>query len=209
MSTAVTHCIEHAVAEHHLAVVRNKHASPVEFRRSITQLATIVGVEATKGLGLQIVNVETPIQMTEAQRIADRVALVPVLRAGIGMVQPMLDLIPEAEVWHLGVYRDESTAKPVHYYSKLPQGRPADTVLILDPMLATGGSAAMTCEAILEWGVENIKMLSIIAAPEGIEKLSTEFPQVEIYTCAVDERLNDQKYIVPGLGDAGDRVFNT
>jgi uracil phosphoribosyltransferase len=125
------------------------------------------------------------------------------------MVEPMLDLIPGSEVWHLGFYRDEETAQPIHYYSKLPESSPVDVAFILDPMLATGGSAAMACQQMMDWGVERIKMLSIIAAPEGIARLRNDFPAVEIHTCVVDDRLNEDKFIVPGLGDAGDRIFNT
>ncbi len=125
------------------------------------------------------------------------------------MVEPMLDLIPTSEVWHLGLYRDEETAKPVSYYSKLPESSPVEVAFVLDPMLATGGSAALACETLLNWGVSNIKMLSIISAPEGIDRMTTEFPQIELHTCVIDERLNEDAFIVPGLGDAGDRIFNT
>ena len=125
------------------------------------------------------------------------------------MVEPMLDLIPTSEVWHLGMYRDEATAKPVHYYSKLPPNRPVEVAFVLDPMLATGGSALMAINAIKEWGVTEIKMLSIIASPEGIERMQKERPEVQVHTCVIDERLNEDHFIVPGLGDAGDRIFNT
>lgn len=125
------------------------------------------------------------------------------------MVEPMLDLIPSSEVWHLGLYRDEETAQPVSYYSKLPESSPVDVAFVLDPMLATGGSACLACETLIQWGVPKIKMLSIISAPEGIEKMAHDFPDVEIHTCVIDQRLNEDAYIVPGLGDAGDRIFNT
>ena len=135
--------------------------------------------------------------------------MIPILRAGVGMVEAMLEMIPTCEVWHLGLYRDEQTAEPVGYYNKLPSDSPVDVAFVLDPMLATGGSAVMACNALAEWGVPKIKMLSIISAPEGIQRLQHECPHVEIHTCKIDERLNDKKFIVPGLGDAGDRIFNT
>ena len=164
---------------------------------------------ATAELGTTDVAIETPIQAMTGKALVDRIGLVPILRAGIGMVEPMLDLIPTSEVWHLGLYRDEETAKPVSYYSKLPESSPVDVAFVLDPMLATGGSAALACETLINWGVANIKMLSIISAPEGIERMNREFPQIELHTCVVDECLNEQSFIVPGLGDAGDRIFNT
>ena len=141
--------------------------------------------------------------------LSERIGLIPILRAGLGMVDPILALIPIAEVWHLGLYRDETTARPVKYYSKLPPGRPVDVALIVDPMLATGGSAISAMETLTEWGVKTIKLLSLIAAPEGLEEVSEAFPSSQVFVCAIDEKLNDQKFIIPGLGDAGDRMFNT
>ncbi|HEX6961772.1 MAG TPA: uracil phosphoribosyltransferase, partial [Lacipirellula sp.] len=134
---------------------------------------------------------------------------VPILRAGLGMVDPVLDLLPMAEVWHLGLYRDESTAQPVRYYDKLPPKRPVDVALILDPMLATGGSATAALMTLREWGVPQVKVLSLIAAQDGVDAVSTQFPEAQIYLCQIDPELNAQKFIVPGLGDAGDRIFNT
>jgi uracil phosphoribosyltransferase len=134
---------------------------------------------------------------------------VPILRAGLGMVDPILDLVPTAEVWHLGVYRDERTAKPVEYYSKIPATEPVDVALVLDPMLATGGSAVAALSTLKEWGVPNMKLLSIIASREGVKTIEEQFPQAQVYVCAVDPTLNDRKFIIPGLGDAGDRTFNT
>jgi uracil phosphoribosyltransferase len=169
----------------------------------------LLAYAATSELKTTDLPIETPLQKMIGQKLLHRIGLVPILRAGISMVEPMLDLIPGSEVWHLGFYRDEETAQPVHYYSKLPPSSPVDVAFILDPMLATGGSAAMACQTMKDWGVGVIKMLSIIAAPEGIERLVAEFPDIEIHTCVVDERLNENKFIVPGLGDAGDRIFNT
>jgi uracil phosphoribosyltransferase len=142
-------------------------------------------------------------------RLAHRIAIVPILRAGLGMVEPVLELIPEAEVWHLGMYRDEATAQPVEYYSKLPADNPAHVALVLDPMLATGGSIRSAVGAMKKWGVRDVRVLSVIAAPEGIRIFHEEFPDVPVYVAAIDEELNSHKFIVPGLGDAGDRIFNT
>jgi len=164
---------------------------------------------ATEGLATTDVEIQTPIEPMTGKTLANRIGLVPILRAGIGMVEPMLDLIPTSEVWHLGLYRDEETAKPVSYYSKLPDSSPVDVAFVLDPMLATGGSAALACETLINWGVSNIKMLSIISAPEGIKRMTAEFPQIEVHTCIIDRCLNENSFIVPGLGDAGDRIFNT
>ncbi len=169
----------------------------------------LLAFAATRDLKITERPIETPIQKTIGSQLLNRIGLVPILRAGIGMVDSMLTMIPSAEVWHLGLYRDEETAQPVRYYSKLPESSPVDVAFVLDPMLATGGSAAMAIAALQDWGVPTIKMLSILAAPEGIERMEAEFPNVEIHTCAVDKCLNEEKFIVPGLGDAGDRIFNT
>lgn len=173
------------------------------------KLATLLAYEATQDLTTADHKVETPLCETTGQRLNQRIALVPILRAGLGMVDPILDLIPDSEVWHLGMYRNEETAEPVEYYNKLPPGKADDVAFILDPMLATGGSAASACEALMKWGVPNIKLLSVIGSPEGVEFLNKTVPDLDIFVCSVDEKLNDQKYIVPGLGDAGDRIFNT
>ena len=201
--------LNHPLVDCHLTVLRNRNTPPAEFRSSIQRLSMLLAHSATSELETESVQIETPIQMTDGKRLINRIGLVPILRAGIGMVEPMLDLIPTSEVWHLGLYRDEATAQPVSYYSKLPESSPVDVAFVLDPMLATGGSAAMACQALIDWGVSKIKMLSIIAAPEGIAKMQEVLPEIEIHACVVDECLNDQAYIVPGLGDAGDRIFNT
>ena len=201
--------LDHPLVDCHLTTLRKKSTNPVEFRRSVARLSTLLAYAATRDLCTSELPVETPIQKMIGRQLLNRIGLIPIMRAGIAMVEPMLDLIPGSEVWHLGFYRDELTAKPIHYYSKLPKSSPVDVAFILDPMLATGGSAAMACQQMIDWGVQSIKMLSIIAAPEGIERLQSEFSAIEIHTCVVDERLNEDKFIVPGLGDAGDRIFNT
>jgi len=154
-------------------------------------------------------SVQTPLTETVGAELDKRIGLVPILRAGLGMVDPILDLLPRAEVWHLGLYRDEATAKPVRYYDKLPAQHPVDVAIILDPMLATGGSAMAALMTLREWGVKQVKVVSLIASREGIETVESQFPEAQIYVCQVDPILNDQKFIVPGLGDAGDRIFNT
>jgi uracil phosphoribosyltransferase len=206
---AQTKIIDHPLVACHLTVLRDRSTPSVIFRQSIDRLATLLAYEATENLETVDVEVQTPLQQTRGKKLKRRIGLVPILRAGIGMVEPMLDLIPNSEVWHLGFYRDEVTAQPVHYYSKLAARFPVDVAFVLDPMLATGGSACMACQSLVEWGVPQIKMLSIIATPEGIARLNAEFPEVEIHTCIIDEGLNQEKFIVPGLGDAGDRIFNT
>ncbi len=204
-----TKILNHPLVDCHLTTLRKKSTKPQEFRQSIRRLSTLLAYAATDDLRTAERPIETPIQKMIGSQLLNRIGLIPIMRAGIAMVDPMLDLIPGSEVWHLGFYRDEATAQPVHYYSKLPEKSPVDVAFILDPMLATGGSAAMAYKQMKDWGVETIKMISIIAAPEGIIRLKSEFPDIEIHTCVVDERLNENKFIVPGLGDAGDRIFNT
>ena len=201
--------LDHPLVDCHLSVLRSTTTPNAEFRQSVKRLSTLLAYDATSQLETEKFDVQTPMTICDGYRLQKRVGLVPILRAGVAMVEPMLDLIPTSEVWHLGMYRDEATAKPVHYYSKLPESSPVDVAFVLDPMLATGGSAVMAIEALIEWGVKQIKMLAIIAAPEGIEHLQNKFPQVELHACVVDERLNEDHFIVPGLGDAGDRIFNT
>lgn len=201
--------LSHPLVDCHLSVLRSKTTPNAEFRQSVKRLSTLLAYDATAQLETEAYDVQTPMTTCEGRRLKKRVGLVPILRAGVAMVEPMLELIPTSEVWHLGMYRDEATAKPVHYYSKLPESSPVDVAFVLDPMLATGGSAAMAIEVLNQWGVKHIKMLAIIAAPEGIEHLRLNFPEVELHACVVDQRLNEDHFIVPGLGDAGDRIFNT
>lgn len=201
--------VQHPLIDCHLTRLRDKATPPAEFRSHVRRLATLLAYEATQDLPAASEKVTTPITTTTGAKLAQRIGLVPILRAGLGMVDPVLDLIPTAEVWHLGLYRDEATAQPVEYYSKLPHGRPVDVALVVDPMLATGGSMIAALETLREWGVRQFKLLSIIASEEGIKNVEAEFPDAQIYVCKIDPELNDAKFIVPGLGDAGDRIFNT
>lgn len=203
------HRVAHPLVDHHLARLRDRATPPSEFRQLLNRLAVLLAYEATQDLATKPVKVTTPLTVTTCNVLASQVGLVPILRAGLGMVDPILELIPAAEVWHLGVYRDEATALPVEYYRKLPPSRPVDVALVLDPMLATGGSATAALAALKAWGVPRVKLLSIIAAQPGIERVTAEYPDVAIHVCTVDPMLNDRKFIVPGLGDAGDRCFNT
>ena len=201
--------VEHPLIACHLTRLRDKSTPPPEFRESVYRLASLLAYEATKDLRTEKVAVETPLTTTDGRRLAQRIGLVPILRAGLGMVEPVLELIPQAEVWHLGLYRDEETAKPVKYYSKLPDEHPVDVALVLDPMLATGGSAVAAMTTLRQWGVPQVKLLALIGSEEGVKLVESEFPESQIYVCRIDPDLNDKKYIVPGLGDAGDRIFNT
>ena len=201
--------VDHPLVKHHMARLRDAETPPAEFRQVVQRLSMLLAYEATQDLPVESVEVRTPLCTTGGHRLACRIGLVPILRAGLGMVDPMLDLIPDSEVWHLGLYRDEATARPVEYYSKLPPGKPVDVALVVDPMLATGGSATVALAALQRWGVPRTKLLSLIAAPEGIRAVRAKFPKTRVHVCAVDECLNDRKFIVPGLGDAGDRIFNT
>ncbi len=198
----------HPLVQHHLVRLRDARATPESFRVNVQRLSMLLTYEACQDLELAPVEVATPLALAQGQQLTQRVALVPILRAGLGMVDPVLQLIPEAQVWHLGFYRDEETHQPVEYYKKLPLSEPVDVAMVLDPMLATGGSAVAALEAVYEWGAARVNLLSMIAAPEGIRRVHARFPETRIYVCAVDEGLNDQAFILPGLGDAGDRIFN-
>lgn len=201
--------VDHPLVHHHLSRLRSVETGPERFRHCVRHLSSLLAMEATRSLPTESCSVETPLCTTSGRRLQSQVALVPILRAGLGMVDPVLDLIPDAHVWHLGMYRNEATAQPVEYYNKLPSNHSNEYAFVLDPMLATGGSAASACQALVHNGMKRIKLLSLIAAPEGVGLLNQEFPELEIFVCALDERLNEQKFIVPGLGDAGDRIFNT
>ncbi len=201
--------VDHPLIKRHVSRLRDVSTDSELFRALLRRLAVLLAYEATKDLSLAPREVTTPLALMTGHQLAQRVGIVPILRAGLGMVDAVLDLIPEAEVWHLGLYRDEATAEPVEYYSKLPEDRPVDLALVLDPMLATGGSALAAVAGLKRWGVSQIKLLSVIASRAGIDRVQQESPTTQIYVCAVDEQLNDRKFIVPGLGDAGDRTFNT
>src|SRR6476659_3253887 len=201
--------VQHPLIACRITRLRDQTTPPAEFRQLVNRRASLLAYEATKDLLAEPVMVQTPLAKTEGRQLAQRIGLIPMLRAGLGMIDPVLELIPTAEVWHLGLYRDEETAKPVKYYSKLPAERPVDVALILDPMLATGGSAVDALSTLRDWGVPHVKLLSLIAAEEGVKRVECEFPSAQIYVCQIDPDLNDRKFIVPGLGDAGDRIFNT
>jgi uracil phosphoribosyltransferase len=207
----MAHVVEvgHPLVRHHLTRLRDKTASPAGFRASLRRVSTLLAYEATRDLAVEEMIVETPLTTMTGAALRPTIGLVPILRAGLGMVDSILELIPNAEVWHMGLYRDEATALPVEYYSKLPATRPVDVGIVLDPMLATGGSAAVAIEALHDWGVPSIKLISIIASREGLDAVAARFPHARIYVGAIDAELNSRKFIVPGLGDAGDRTFNT
>ncbi|NMC12165.1 MAG: uracil phosphoribosyltransferase [Chloroflexi bacterium] len=199
----------HPLVAHKLTILRDKNTEPKKFRELIREIATLLTYEATQDLQTQVKQVTTPLTTTQGQVIKENIGLVPILRAGLGMVQGVWGLVPSAEVWHIGLYRDEKTLKPVEYYNKLPVEPTVSVCLILDPMLATGGSAVATVDILKRWGVKNIKFIGILGAPEGIARLMEHHPEVPIHLAAVDEKLNEFGYILPGLGDAGDRQFGT
>jgi uracil phosphoribosyltransferase len=199
----------HPIVQHHLATLRDVRTSPAEFRRSVRTLALLLGQEATADLATVDCEVATPLGMAPAKALTDVIGVVPILRAGLGMAEGIIELLPQAEVWHIGLFRDEATLRPTEYYNKFP-ARPRVTVaLLVDPMLATGGSGVRACEIIKQAGVRRLKLLSLIAAPEGIARMQREMPDVPIHVAAVDERLDNDGFIRPGLGDAGDRQFGT
>jgi len=201
--------IDHPLVKIHLSEIRNKATQPRRFRNLVQRLAALTMYEVTRDLELTPTSVETPMMSCEGHELRTRIGIVPILRAGLGMVDPILNLLPEAEVWHLGFYRDEATLQPVEYYQKLDEAKPVDLGIIVDPMLATGGSAVAAIRALAEWGVPRIKMVALLASPEGIRMIQESYPDVQVYVCAIDSHLNDRGYILPGLGDAGDRIFNT
>ena len=203
------HVSNHPVMAHKLSLLRDRSTEPKKFRELVRELSWLLGYEAMADLTTQPITVETPLEPTGGAELEPKVGLIPVLRAGLGMVDAMLELMPSAEVWHIGLYRDERSLKPVEYYNKLPDAATVQVCLILDPMLATGGSSAATVDILKQWGAARIKQVSLIAAPEGIATLSAAHPDVDIHVAAVDRALNERGYIVPGLGDAGDRQFGT
>ncbi|MEA3336007.1 MAG: uracil phosphoribosyltransferase [Chloroflexota bacterium] len=206
---ADVHVSNHPLIRHKLTLLRDKRTEPKKFRELVRELAILLAYEATQDLGVSSATVETPMGLADGHVLTENIGLVPVLRAGLGMVEGIWEMMPSAEVWHIGLYRDERTLRPVEYYNKLPVAPTVQVCLILDPMLATGGSASATVDILKKWGAQRIKFVGIIAAPEGIERLSGAHPDVPIHLAAVDDRLNEIGYIVPGLGDAGDRQFGT
>lgn len=204
------HVLSHPLLQHKLTILRDKNTGVKDFREIVTEMATLMCYEATRDLTLEEVEIETPVAPAKVKRIAGKkLAVVPILRAGLGMVDGIQSLIPSVKVGHLGLYRDPETLEPVEYYCKMPRDIAEREVIILDPMLATGGSAAAAVRTLKGYGCQHIKLMCILAAPEGIACVHQDHPEVEIYTAAIDEGLNDHGYIVPGLGDAGDRIFGT
>lgn len=205
----------HPLARHKLTLLRSRTTEPKKFREVVRELATMLVYEATHDLALHDAEIETPLTRTVGSVMAQKVGLVPILRSGLGMVEGAWELLPQAEVWHLGLYRDERTLRPVEYYNKLPVAPTVDLCLVLDPMLATGGSAIAACDVLKRWGVTNIKFVGVLAAPEGIAALHAVHPDVAVHVAAIDERLTTNAdpfppgFIWPGLGDAGDRQFGT
>ncbi|MCP4424326.1 MAG: uracil phosphoribosyltransferase [Chloroflexi bacterium] len=200
---------QHPLVKHKLTLLRKAETKPKKFRELVRELALLLCYEATADLGVSQVEVETPMGNAAGDELREKIGLVPVLRAGLGMVDGIWEMMPGAEVWHIGLYRDERTLKPVSYYNKLPTAPTVQVCLTLDPMLATGGSAAATIDILKEWGASRIKFVGLLAAPEGIAALQKAHPDVPIHIAKIDERLNDIGFIVPGLGDAGDRLFGT
>jgi uracil phosphoribosyltransferase len=199
----------HPLIQHKLSILRDKRTEPKKFRELIRELAILLAYEATADLGLAPQEVETPMGIAYCRHLTEEIGLVPILRAGLGMVEGIWEMMPGSEVWHIGLFRDERTLRPVQYYNKLPVAPTVQVCLILDPMLATGGSAVATVDILKKWGAQRIKYVGIIGAPEGVARLHSAHPDVSIYLAAIDERLNEIGYIVPGLGDAGDRQFGT
>ncbi len=199
----------HPLVAHKLTLLRDKNTEPKKFRELIREIAALLTYEATADLLLSPRVVETPLAPCQGVELKEKIGLVPILRAGLGMVEGVWSLMPTAEVWHIGLYRDERTLKPVEYYNKLPVEPTVTVCLVLDPMLATGGSAVATVDVLKRWGVKKIKFVGILGAPEGIALMEKHHPEVPIHLAAIDERLNERGYIVPGLGDAGDRQFGT
>ncbi len=201
---------DHPLIQHKLTLMRDKNTGSKDFRELLTEITMLMGYEITRNIQLEEVEIETPVTNTKSKIISGKkLGIVPILRAGLGMVDGLLNLVPAAKVGHVGLYRDPETLKPVEYYSKFPQDIEEREMIIVDPMLATGGSAVAAIDVLKQKGAVSIKLVNLVAAPEGIEEVHKYHPDVEIYVAAVDERLNDHGYIVPGLGDAGDRLFGT
>ena len=207
---ANVHVLDHPLIQHKLAILRDKNTGTKEFRSLISEIAGLMCYEATRNLPTEEVEVETPMMVAKCRMLAGKkLAIVPVLRAGLGMVDSMVDLIPSAKIGHIGLYRDPETHKPVEYYCKLPEDIGNRVTFVVDPMLATGGSAVAAIDFLKKHGCKQIIMMNIIGCPEGIKAVSEAHPDVEMYLAACDEKLNEHAYIVPGLGDAGDRIFGT
>ncbi len=204
------HVLDHPLLQHKLSILRDERTGVKDFREVVSEIATLMCYEATRDLPMEEIEIQTPVAKARVKVLAGKkLAIVPILRAGLGMVDGILTLIPSAKVGHIGLYRDPQTLEPVEYYCKMPGDIAERDVIILDPMLATGGSASAAIQFLKNYEVKHIKLMNIIAAPEGIARVQKDHPDVEIYCAAVDEKLNEHGYIVPGLGDAGDRIFGT
>lgn len=203
------HASTHPLVAHKLSRLRDNKTEPKKFRELVREISGLLAYEATADLLTTPRELETPLAKITGAELKEKIGLVPILRAGLGMVEGFWELMPSAEVWHIGLYRDEHTLKPVQYYNKLPIEPRVSVCLILDPMLATGGSATATADVLKQWGVRKIKYVGLIGAPEGIRAMQTAHPDIDIYLAAIDDHLNERAYIVPGLGDAGDRQFGT
>ncbi len=207
---AEVHVLDHPLIQHKLAILRNRETSVKEFRELISEIAGLMCYEATRNLPTQEVEIQTPVAVAKCRMLSGKkLAIIPILRAGLGMVDAMVDLIPSAKIGHIGLYRDPETHKPVEYYCKLPEDIGSRQVFVVDPMLATGGSAVAAIDFLKKHGCKHIIMMNIIGCPEGIQAVQKAHPDVELYLAACDERLNEHAYIIPGLGDAGDRIFGT
>ena len=208
MSTV--HVLDHPLIQHKLAILRSKNTSVKEFRELIREISGLMCYEATRNLPTKEVEVQTPVAVAKCRRLAGKkMAIIPILRAGLGMVDAMVDLIPAAKIGHIGLYRDPETHEPVEYYCKLPEDIGNRVTFVVDPMLATGGSAVAAIDFLKKYGCQNIVMMNIIGAPEGVKAVQEAHPDVDIYLASLDECLNEHAYIIPGLGDAGDRIFGT
>lgn len=204
------HIINHPMVQHKLSIMRNKETGSKDFRQLLKEISLLMGYEVTRDIPLDPIEIETPIcKMTARQVSGRKLAIVPILRAGLGMVDGLLELVPVARVGHIGLYRNEDTHEPVVYYSKLPEDINTRMVIVTDPMLATGGSASDALTMLKKKGCTNIRLMCLVGVPEGIERVQREHPDIDIYLAAVDDHLNENAYIVPGLGDAGDRIFGT
>ena len=207
---ATVHVLDHPLIQHKLSILRDQNTPVKEFREVIGEIAALMCYEATRNLPTEEVEVQTPVAVAKCRRLAGKkMAIVPILRAGLGMVDTMVALIPSAKIGHIGLYRDPETHLPVEYYCKLPEDIENRQVFVVDPMLATGGSAVAAIDFLTKRGCKNIIMMNVIGCPEGVKTVQEAHPDVEMYLAALDERLNEHKYIVPGLGDAGDRIFGT
>ncbi|MBN1260515.1 MAG: uracil phosphoribosyltransferase [Anaerolineae bacterium] len=203
------HVSNHPLVKHKLTLLRDKNTDSKKFRELVKEIAILLAYEATADLSTAMAPIETPLAPMEGVRVKETIGLVPILRAGLGLVDGVWEMMPSAEVWHIGLFRDERTLRPVEYYNKLPVSPTVDVCLVLDPMLATGGSAIATVDILKRWGAHRIKFMGVIAAPEGVAAFTKAHPDVPIFVAAVDDHLNENGYIVPGLGDAGDRQFGT